>query len=71
MYDIKDIFFVDSGIGNWWIYFLIFIIIIGIGVFVYWYIKKCQQKKIEEEVYKMFIEKVISLLNNLEKKEFW
>jgi len=71
MYDIKDISSVDSGIGNWWIYLLIFIIIIGIGVFVYWYIKKRQQKKIEEEVYKTPIEKATSLLNNLEKKELW
>lgn len=71
MYDIKDISSVDSGIGNWWIYLLIFIIIIGIGLFVYWFLKKHQQKKIEEEVYKTPIEKATSLLNNLEKKELW
>ncbi|MEO8240150.1 MAG: hypothetical protein ABI576_18740 [Flavobacterium sp.] len=71
MYDIKDISSVDSGIGNWWIYLLIFIIIVGIGVFVYWFLKKHQKKKIEEEVYKTPIEKATSLLNNLEKKELW
>ena len=71
MYDIKDISSVDNGIGNWWIYLLIFIIIVGIGVFIYWFLKKHQKKKIEEEVYKTPIEKATSLLNNLEKKELW
>ncbi len=69
MYDIKDISAVDDGIGNWWIYVLIALAIIGIGAFVYWYVKKRQLKKIEEEVYKTPIEKATSLLNNLEKKE--
>lgn len=69
MYDIKDIASVDEGIGNWWIYVLIVLVIIGIGAFVYWYVKKRQLKKIEEEVYKTPIEKATSLLNNLEKKE--
>jgi flagellar basal body-associated protein FliL len=69
MYDIKDITAVDSGIGDWWIYVLIVLVIIGIGAFVYWFVKKRQQKKIEEEVYKTPIEKATSLLNNLEQKE--
>ena len=69
MYDIKDITAVDNGFGDWWIYVLIGIVIIGIGVFVYWFVKKRQQKKIEEEVYKTPIEKATSLLNNLEQKE--
>ncbi|KAF2332732.1 MAG: hypothetical protein REI96_00800 [Flavobacterium nitrogenifigens] len=69
MYDIKDISTVDEGIGNWWIYVLIALAIIGIGAFVYWYVKKRQLKKIEEEVYKTPIEKATSLLNNLEQKE--
>ena len=69
MYDIKDITAVDNGIGDWWIYILIGVVIIGIGVFVYWFVKKRQQKKIEEEVYKTPIEKATSLLNNLEQKE--
>jgi len=71
MYDIKGITIVDNGIGNWWIYVLITVVILGIGAFVYWYVKKRQQKKIEEEVYKTPIEKATSLLNNLEKKELW
>jgi len=69
MYDIKDIAAVDNGFGDWWIYVLIGIVIIGIGAFVYWFVKKRQQKKIEEEVYKTPIEKATSLLNNLEQKE--
>ncbi|MBE8727347.1 hypothetical protein [Flavobacterium hungaricum] len=69
MYDIKDITTIDEGIGNWWIYVLIVIAILGIGAFIYWYIKKHQKKKIEEEVYKTPIEKATSLLNNLEQKE--
>lgn len=71
MYDIKDITTVDNGIGDWWKYILALIIILGIGGFVYWYVKKRQQKKIEEEIYKTPIEKATSLLNNLEKKELW
>ncbi len=71
MYDIKDISTVENGIGDWWIYLLIVVLIIGIGAFVYWYMKKHQKKKIEEEVYKTPIEKATSLLNNLEKKELW
>ncbi|TDW46009.1 hypothetical protein EV144_107202 [Flavobacterium sp. 270] len=69
MYDIKDISNVDNGISDWWLYILILVIIIAIGVFAYWYIKKHQKKKIEEEVYKTPIEKATSLLNNLEQKE--
>lgn len=69
MYDIKDIAAADDGIGNWWIYVLILLVIAGIGAFVYWYVKKRQLKKIEEEVYKTPIEKATSLLNNLEQKE--
>jgi uncharacterized protein YneF (UPF0154 family) len=71
MYDIKDIIKIENGIGNWWKYLLILALILGIGVFVYWFIKKRQQKKIEEEVYKTPIEKATSLLNSLEKKELW
>jgi len=69
MYDIKDITIVDSGIGDWWKYLLALLIMAGIGVFVYWFLKKQQKKKIEEEVYKTPIEKATSLLNNLEQKE--
>lgn len=69
MYDIKDITAADGGIGDWWKYVLALVIILAIGAFIYWYVKKHQKKKIEEEVYKTPIEKATSLLNNLEQKE--
>ncbi|OXG08045.1 hypothetical protein BC749_101224 [Flavobacterium araucananum] len=69
MYDIKDITAADNGFSEWWLYLLILVVILGIGAFVYWYVKKHQKKKIEEEVYKTPIEKATSLLNNLEQKE--
>ena len=71
MYDIKDIVPANEGIGDWWKYLLILLLIAGIGAFIYWYIKKRQKQKIEEEIYKTPIEKATSLLNNLEKKELW
>ncbi|MBP6557665.1 MAG: hypothetical protein KA213_04810 [Flavobacterium sp.] len=71
MYDIKDIVPANEGIGDWWKYLLGLIVIAGIGAFIYWYIKKHQKEKIEEEIYKTPIEKATTLLNNLEKKELW
>jgi hypothetical protein len=71
MYDIKDIVPVNNPIGNWWKYLLAIILLVGIGALVYWYIKKHQKKKIEEEVYKTPIERATSLLNTLEQKELW
>ncbi|GAA3759479.1 hypothetical protein [Flavobacterium ginsengiterrae] len=69
MYDIKDITAGDDTIGDWWKYVLALVIILAIGAGVYWFIRKNQKKKIEEEVYKTPIEKATSLLNNLESKE--
>ncbi|NDP25813.1 MAG: protein BatD [Flavobacterium sp.] len=71
MYDIKDIAPANEGMGNWWKYLLGLLLIVGIAALVYWYIKKRQKEKIEEEIYKTPIEKATSLLNNLEKKELW
>jgi hypothetical protein len=71
MYDIKDIVKAEDSFGDWWKYLLGILLIIGIGVAIYWYIKIRQKKKIEEEVYKTPIEKATSLLNTLEKKELW
>lgn len=71
MYDIKDIVPANEGIGDSWKYLLGLLVIAGIGAFIYWYIKKRQKQKIEEEIYKTPIEKATSLLNNLEKKELW
>jgi len=70
MYDIKDIVKAEDS-SNWWKYLLGILLILGIGAFVYWYTKRHQKKKIEEEVYKTPIEKATSLLNTLEKKELW
>nr|WP_315206045.1 hypothetical protein [uncultured Flavobacterium sp.] len=71
MFDIKDIAPADNSIGDWWKYLLIVALIIGIGAFIYWFIKKRQEKKLQEEIYKTPIEKATSLLDTLEKKELW
>ena len=71
MYDIKDIVAVDNPIGDWWKYILGLLVLAGLGVAGYWYFKKHQKERIEEEIYKTPIEKATSLLNNLEKKELW
>ncbi len=71
MYDIKDIASADDSIGDWWKYLLGLVLLAGLGALGYWYFKKRQKEKIEEEVYKTPIEKATNLLNNLEKKELW
>lgn len=71
MYDIKDIVAVKDGIGDWWKYLLGLLLLAGLGALGYWYFKKRQKEKIEEEIYKTPIEKATNLLNNLEKKELW
>ncbi|WP_418264355.1 hypothetical protein [Flavobacterium faecale] len=71
MYDIKDIVAVESPMGNWWKYLLGLLLLAAIGAGVYWYTKKHQKKKIEEEVYKTPIERATILMNSLEQKELW
>ena len=71
MFDIKDIAPADNPIGDWWKYLLIIALIVGIGAFIYWFIKKRQEKKLQEEIYKTPIEKATTLLDSLEKKELW
>jgi flagellar basal body-associated protein FliL len=71
MYDIKDIVPVKSTLGDWWKYLLIVALILGVGALVYWFVKRQQKKKIEEEVYKTPIERATSLLNTLEQKGLW
>jgi uncharacterized protein HemX len=43
----------------------IMVLIIGIGIVVYWFVKRQQKKKIEEEVYNR---KTTNLLNTLEQR---
>ncbi len=71
MFDIKDIASGDNSLGDWWKYLLALLMIAGVGALIYWYVKKYQKKKAEEEIYKTPIEKATTLLNNLEKKELW
>ena len=71
MYDIKDIAAAENSIGNWWKYLLVIALIIGIGAFIYWFIKKRQEKKLQAEIFKTPIEKATTLLDTLEKKELW
>ena len=72
MYDIKDIAQVESPIGTWWIYLLIFFAIGIAGYFIYQFIKKRQnQPKAEVIVFKSPIEKATTLLQQLENKELW
>ncbi|SHF98291.1 hypothetical protein SAMN05444372_101428 [Flavobacterium micromati] len=71
MYDIKDIAAAENSIGNWWKYLLVIALIIGIGAFIYWFIKKRQEKKLQAEILKTPIEKATTLLDTLEKKELW
>ena len=71
MFDIKPIAEANSNKSWIWKLILILLLISGLGVLVYRFIKKRQLKKIEEEVYKTPIEKATNLLNVLEKKELW
>lgn len=71
MYDIKPITEVASSKSWIWKLLLALLLLVGIGAFVYWYMKVRQRKKIEEEIYKTPIEKATSLLNTLEKKQLW
>ena len=71
MFDIKNIAPAESSWGNWWKWLLAILLIAGIAALIYWYVKKHQKKKAEEEIYKTPIEKATSLLNSLEKKELW
>ena len=71
MFDIKDIAAAENSVGDWWKYLLIFALIIGIGAFIYWFIKKRQKKKLQAEILKTPIEKATTLLDTLEKKELW
>ncbi|UFH47298.1 hypothetical protein LNP27_04495 [Flavobacterium galactosidilyticum] len=71
MFDIKDVAPAENPIGNWWKYLLVIALIIGIGAFIYWFLKKRQEKKLQEAILKTPIEKATTLLDTLEKKELW
>nr|WP_314839628.1 hypothetical protein [uncultured Flavobacterium sp.] len=71
MYDIKDIAPAEETMGNWWKYVLAILLLAGIAVLIYWFLKKRQEKKLQEEVFKTPIEKATTLLDTLERKELW
>jgi len=72
MFDIKDIATVKSPIGNWWIYVLVVIGLIGLGFLIFYLLKNRKPKaKVEVIVYKTPIEKATTLLQQLESKELW
>ncbi len=69
MYDIKPIMQVKPPSTSWWIYIIIAIIIIGLAFLGYWLYNKYKKQEVKEIVYNSPIEKAISLLQLLEKKE--
>ena len=72
LFDIKPISESEFQLSNFWKYFLIIVLILGLGAFIYWIIKKYKKKKVEEiEELKSPIERATILLKNLEKKELW
>lgn len=72
MFDIKDIATVKSPMGNWWIYVLVVIGLIGLGFLIFYLLKNRKPKaKAEVIVYKTPIEKATTLLQQLENKELW
>jgi hypothetical protein len=72
LFDIKPIAESEFQLSNFWKYFLIVLLILGIGALVYWLIKKYQKKQVEAiEELKSPIERATILLKKLEKKELW
>jgi len=72
LFDIKPIAESEFQLSNFWRYFLIILLILGLGAFLYWLIKKYKKKKVEEiEELKSPIERATILLKKLEKKELW
>ena len=72
LFDIKPIAESEFQLSNFWKYFLILLLILGLGALTYWLIKKYKTKRIEEvEELKSPIERATILLKNLEKKELW
>lgn len=72
MFDIKAIASAEKPLGNWWKYVLGVLLMIGIGILVYHFYKKHQNRpKATEVIYKSPIEKATSRLLLLEQKELW
>jgi hypothetical protein len=72
MYDIKDIATVKSPMGNWWIYVLVILGLVGLGFYIFYFLKNRKPKpKTEVVVYKTPIEKATTLLQQLESKGLW
>ena len=74
MYDIKAIIPVEKPTDYFWLYVLLgFLGIVGIGILVYYFIKKKQIQKNEadEILFASPIEKALSQLQSLEGKELW
>jgi hypothetical protein len=72
LFDIKPIAESEFQLSNFWKYFLILLLILGVGALIYWLIKKYKNKKVEViEELKSPIERATILLKNLEKKELW
>ncbi len=68
MYDIKDIAQAEGFLGNWWMYVLSLLLLIGLGYLVYVYLKKNQKPKEEVIVYATPIEKATAHLKKLEQQ---
>jgi len=72
MYDIKGIATVKSPMGNWWIYVLVILGLVGLGFFIFYFLKNRKpEAKAEVVVYKTPIEKATTLLQQLESKGLW
>ena len=74
MFDIKPIVTVEEPSDYEWLYWILALLAIGaLGYGLYYFIKKHQEKqnKVEEELFASPIEKALSKLQNLEKKELW
>lgn len=74
MYDIKPIVKVEEPTSYWWLWLLLIVLAAcALGYGLYYFIKKRQTKQNEKEavLYASPIEKALSQLQQLEKKELW
>lgn len=71
MYEIKSVA-KSSGASQDWIYILLSVLFIAVGVFLYFYIKRKQDANLsEDDYYKSPYEKAIKKLKKLEEKKNW